>query len=458
MTVVDSAQYQLTVSNANQNNPQIPVLYLTKLAQHMNRKVILFAVITSIKPPFKTKGTDYSMTIVVHDPTVALNHDGLSINIFDSDIDKFSALNAGDIVKCRFIVSHFGSKVQAVINKRKEGAVVNVETIELDTHESEIVKFLARHKGTKRNEKVYANVRPITHIKEIADSGYYDLFGKVVLLEKSHGCYLIGLTDYTANNKLAAPLENFKESLPESIPNNMLIVVTCWDLRCNVELGMYVSLRNARSKLNSKGRLELVVHEDTRYHDRLAIKEADRTNEYVMAIKKREHENFVAAPIAVKIEETEQEIATPTSDITPIITVKETKEQGKFKVKIKVVDYMPFKLEYFARPYCHYCKQALNLTESVVDYSCPSCHDEISDYIWLFTLLIEFLGDFYPAPLTNDQAKVREMKEKLAKYFSLVGLDRIKESKEIECWIKAFYVEHNDEQALRYKFLSVTNK
>ncbi|KAJ3262271.1 hypothetical protein HK103_002684 [Boothiomyces macroporosus] len=468
MNGIDSVQYQLLVSNANQNESQVPVRYLSKLSQHMNERVILFAIVTSIKPPFKTKGTDYSMSLVVHDPTLPATSDGLSINMFDSDMEKFGQLKSGDIV------SHFGTKIQAVINKRKEGSVVSVDKIELNDQEREIVAILSKFKGPVRQEKVYSSVRPVTLIKDIVPNGYYDFFGK-----KGHGCILLGMTDFTANPLLQISQDQIPYNNPVKVPNDMLVVVTCWDLRCNIELGMYVSVRNARSKLDLAERLEMVVHEDTRYMDRLPIKEADRTNEREKDVLqnvgphetiKLEAQSTVKYPAAV--------IAQPRSNANTFTSIKDVKactESKKFRVKVRIVDYMPFKLEWFTRPYCQYCNQALNLIEGVTEYTCPTCNDQIGEYIFLFSLLvtddnqhfiplifsemqIEFLEEFYPVPMMNDNEVVGQLRERLGKYITFVGLDRIKDSAEMECLIKSFYVDHKDGQVQRYKFLSLLNK
>ncbi|KAJ3325153.1 3-ketoacyl-CoA thiolase with broad chain length specificity [Boothiomyces sp. JEL0866] len=478
MTVIDSAQYQLTVSNANQSQSQIPVRYISKLAQHMNEKVVVFAVVSSIKPPFKTKGTDYSMSLSLHDPTIPSTSDGLAINMFDPDIEKFNQLKSGDIVKCRFIVSHFGNKVQGVINKRKEGSVVSVDTIELNMQEKEIVSLLFRYKGNVKQEKVFSSVRPITSIKDIVENGYYDLFGKIILLEKGHGCIMIGLSDFTANPKLQSIQDLMVYNSEFKVPNEMLIIVTCWDLRCNIELGMHVSVRNARSKLDFNGRLELVVHQDTRYIDRLPIKEADRTNEREKEILLEYNPESGTQPVPQPIIHTPALEATSIKNVNNITSIKDVKsctESKKFRIKVKIVDYMPYKLECFTRPYCQFCKQALNLMAEVEEYTCPTCNDQIADFIFLFSLLvtddnehfiplifsemhaIEFLGDFYPSNLMNDTGKVEELRSRLSKYITLIGLDRIKESVDLECWIKSFFVEHKDAQVLRYRFLSLVN-
>jgi hypothetical protein len=73
---------------------------------------ILYGVVTGVKDPGPTKGQgieiliiDYSMTLVVSDPSIPASIEGISINMFRPTISDFPKLSIGTVVKCKIKAS-----------------------------------------------------------------------------------------------------------------------------------------------------------------------------------------------------------------------------------------------------------------------------------------------------------------------------------------------------------------
>ena len=79
-------------------------------------------------------------------------------------------------------------------------------------------------------------------------------------------------------------LENFNDS---RVPEDMLIALTLWDenVRYPLEVGSYIALRNVHVKYDSGNRLELSVHGDSRFPEKMQVKIADPDVPQIVALK-----------------------------------------------------------------------------------------------------------------------------------------------------------------------------
>ncbi|KAJ3222493.1 hypothetical protein HK099_002247 [Clydaea vesicula] len=106
--------------------------------------VQILAVAIEKKRPQKTKGTDYSASYLILDPTIA---DPLTLNVFKPNLKAFPTLNAkGNLISCKINIKEFGGKAQFTTSKPSQLAVLekNSSLSITDKALSPLVDFLLK--------------------------------------------------------------------------------------------------------------------------------------------------------------------------------------------------------------------------------------------------------------------------------------------------------------------------
>lgn len=265
--------------------------------------------------------------------------------------------------------------------------------------------------------------REFALVRDLKVNSFYDMVGKVVKTFNVGNCVTIYVTDYTKN----AGLYNYAPDALDMTMNKgwagpwgqYTLQVSLWDAhaeaaRYTVGEGKYVFLQNMRTKRNKDGRLEGALNGDRRFPDKVnVIVLEDMKDSRIRAIDQREreykrrHENDeekvelgearevddLAAPQAEpqpKIQHKQGDennlinCERPSMPFTSIREILEMQlpEQGynnrKYHIIGKVVDFLPKKMEDFAR--------------SVEPEESDSEADETSkeeEWEWRFALLVQ---------------------------------------------------------------------
>ncbi|KAJ2998507.1 hypothetical protein HDV02_004515 [Globomyces sp. JEL0801] len=229
--------------------------------------VTSFGVVIGLKEPTKTKGIDYGMTIVITDPTLPLNVNGLSINMFKPKLQDFPDIQIGDITNV------FGRRIQGVVSRHAPEYVkiLTEGSLDMNLLDSTIFSNLKGWYNSLKDssmipKKTFESKRPLLQIKDIQVGQFFDLVCKIVCKpNRSNNFQILGITDYTCNIQLLEPPLLLESEDLMGIQENMVIVCTLWDQYSTfhgIEVGSLVLLRNLKGKLDINGRLEVALNGD----------------------------------------------------------------------------------------------------------------------------------------------------------------------------------------------------
>ncbi|KAJ3291215.1 hypothetical protein HK104_006275 [Borealophlyctis nickersoniae] len=323
--------------------------------------------------------------------------------------------------------------------------------------------------------------RPVFRVRDIEELNvFFDLVAKIVHIDLNTDNYEqlnLHVTDYTINDRLPAPEFEFDDS-KFPIMDNMVFRCTLWDehvinaRHLNLTPGMYVFLRNVRSKWNDMtGDLEGAMHGDRVYTGRNGIFILDethpdtehiRTAEQMLRIQKMPPTSeclFVARHKVTTFTRHIAAIKDPTLVITSIKDVLAFPHVPyKFRVKAKVVDHRPQNIADF-------CKLCLEVDAT----KCETCHGTPKTYEFRFMLLLsdgtgylrlivtssdELFNGLQPTNLRQNDQALTELKRILSRLWDTSvekGEGFVKDGRNFDCCVKSYEVRKGDEKSLRYR-------
>lgn len=70
------------------------------------RMALVAGIVTYTREPSKTRGTDYSSSFTITDPSLPQTVEGFVINVFRTSVDQMPQVSVGDAVSCSVKVVH----------------------------------------------------------------------------------------------------------------------------------------------------------------------------------------------------------------------------------------------------------------------------------------------------------------------------------------------------------------
>ncbi|KAI8901644.1 hypothetical protein BC833DRAFT_576717 [Globomyces pollinis-pini] len=423
------------------------------------------------------------MTIVITDPTLPLNVNGLSINMFKPKLQDFPDIQIGDIVKCCFKTNVFGRRIQGVVSRHSPEYVkiLTEGSLDMNLLDSTIFSNLKGWYNSLKDssmipKKTFESKRPLLQVKDIQVGQFFDLVCKIVCKpNRSNNFQILGITDYTCNIQLLEPPLLLESEDLMGIQENMVIVCTLWDQYSTfhgIEVGSLVLLRNLKGKLDINGRLEVALNGDQfePYH---FIKLLSYQSPEIQTLKSLEmdyqnHDGIQNNQIPTSITLDHKYIKPNEISKINMILKSQTLNQI-FKVNVKVVDYMPMNIQHFTRPLCDHCFETvlLNLGHMI----CPKCKS-MDDYTfhYLFSLLItdgtgylplivtgtdaiNFFDGTQPCDLTIPNEHSSSIKKSLSRLWN-VNHHGVTDAIEFSCFIKIDQTLVQGESKIRYKLVN----
>lgn len=220
----------------------------------------------------------------------------------------------------------------------------------------------------------------------------------------------------------------------------MTIQCSLWDstamfARNKLYDGEIVHVSNLLTRLNRDGILEGVVHGDKQYPDKVFITIPSKNNSYVKeliarkslynkkmlndkkVLKEISKENIYQEKTTVFTSPTNINLnivcshqhipITPIGDILSSLNLKPLHVARKFRIRARVIDFLPVDLEDFARPFCKSCQETY-----IKKCKCCSTYPLDEVFIWQFAFLFEgqdsacipviFFGDDAQMLLNNE--------------------------------------------------------
>jgi hypothetical protein len=388
---------------------------------------------------------DYSLTFVITDPSIPPEVDGLSINMFRSNSTDFPDIEVGSIIKLEAKVSQvyqiqtFGGRLQGRISRKETCEVLSGSSI-MDNAHAEVFEFIQewwdslKAQNIKINLRQFKDMRPLLKVKNITTDGmYFDLACKVVCKLDPFPTHAVwGVTDFTSNPNLDMPNELLDNHKP-NIQDPYLLLLTLWDENTQIDIPVnsYVLLRNAKSKFDSNGRLEIGLHGDPRFASRQSVRLLDSMSNEMKELYEAEqlykskepdvdyaekkmnakdddeeivlsqHSNWSLMESALR----KSEVAHVIDNITTIRDIlANPRVPYKYCIKVKVIDHMPTKITHFVRPFCIHCNVSC-LPGSSTTFQCPQCDDDKSLYFgYMFSLLVSDGTGYLPVIFNKGEA------------------------------------------------------
>ncbi|RUS30335.1 hypothetical protein BC938DRAFT_479540 [Jimgerdemannia flammicorona] len=251
----------------------------------------------------------------------------------------------------------------------------------------------------------------LTTVEILKEDMFLDYVGEVVGCWSDYGRPLMTLllTDYTENPRLQdiEPGRN-----PMGVSGRRIVRCSLWDQNAtrsqHINLASLVFLRNAKSELDGAGCLRLVVHGDKVHPDKvdvMRLREDDprlsdllrRRNEFQDAMREKEK-----VEREVREEQERQARLEPTQQLvyqtvikyqdspTRIANVLNSNEISTYRIRARVVDIGPLKLEGFTRPYCKECDSIFDPTPNRYT-ACPQCSASMTEdaYVYQFGFILK---------------------------------------------------------------------
>lgn len=364
--------------------------------------VNVIGIIASFKGARKSRGTDFTNSCIIFDKSCAIPGAGLLINFFrplEESLPMFNDSTTAILLR-NFRINPYNINMQGIsridtewVLFDKKGIIQSKSNnkVSLLSEEEIFVKNLCFWWKNKNGSApdIVSKKRP-TLIRDITPKSFYEIVGEIVKTFpiNSNG-YTIYLTDYTSNPLLHL-YEWGKVSKWNGPYGKMTIQCSLWDstatfARNKLYEGEIVQVSNFLGRLNRDGILEGVVHGDKQYPDKVFITKASKDNFYVKELmirkslykkdfliykenmekilKENEYDGKTAIltpPIDVNsniICEYQHIPITPIGDILSSPNPKSLFVAQKFRIRARVIDFLPVNLEDFARPFCKSCQE-----------------------------------------------------------------------------------------------------
>ncbi|KAG5439380.1 hypothetical protein PCANB_001954 [Pneumocystis canis] len=358
--------------------------------------VNVVGIIASFKSARKSRGTDFTNSCIIFDKSSTTIGSGLLINFF-KPVEECLPLfndNTTAILLRNLRINPYNINVQGVSRIDTEWVLFdnkgNIQSrsnnnISLLSEEEMFVKNLCiwwRNKNGSAPD-IMSKKKP-TLVRDIMPNSFYEIIGEIVkTFPINANGYTIYLTDYTSNPLLHS-YEWGKISKWNGPYGKMTIQCSLWDstavyARNKLYEGEIVHVSNLLGKLNRDGILEGVVHGDKQYPDKVFVTKASKDDFYVKELKTRKslyNKKFLAhkrvserlskdyhyreriailtPPVEINLDIicAHQHIPiTPIGDILLSPNPKPLFVAQKFRIRARVIDFLPIKLEDFARPF-----------------------------------------------------------------------------------------------------------
>ncbi|EMR10384.1 hypothetical protein PNEG_01636 [Pneumocystis murina B123] len=429
--------------------------------------VNLTGIVASFKDSRKSRGTDFTNSCIIFDKSCAIPGGGLLINFFrplKKDLPLFND-DTGAILLRNLRINPYNINMQGIsridtewilFDKKGNMQSKSNNKISLLFEEETFIKDLCFWWKDKSGlaHGIISKKRPIL-IRDIIPNSFYEIIGEIVKTFpiNSNG-YTIYLTDYTSNSLLHS-YEWGMSSKWNGPYGKMTIQCSLWDstamfARNKLYEGEIVQVSNLLGRLNRDGILEGVVHGDKQYPDKIFITKPSKDNFYVkelIARKSLYNKKFLndkkilkeiskenqykekttvltsSANINLNIVCAHQHIPiTQIGDILSSLNPKPLYVAQKFRIRARVIDFLPVNLEDFARPFCKSCQETY-----IKKCRCYSVYPLDEVFIWQFAFLFEgqdsacipviFFGDDAQMLLNNESimpTNLRKDKKTLA--------------------------------------------
>ncbi|KAG5519992.1 hypothetical protein PMAC_001068 [Pneumocystis sp. 'macacae'] len=436
--------------------------------QHINNLkagsiVNVVGIVASFKGARKSRGTDFTNSCIIFDRSCTAPGSGLLINFF-KPLEKYLPLfdnNTAAILLRNLRINPYNTNIQGIsrINTEwvlfsKEGSVQSKSSNDVSLlYEEELfirdLCFWWKKKDGSAPD-IISRKKP-TLICDIVPNSFYEIIGEIIKTFpiNSNG-YTIYLTDYTSNS-LLHDYRWGKVSKWNGPYGKMTIQCSLWDstatfARNKLHEGEIIQVSNLLSRLNRDGILEGVVHGDKYYPDKVFVtKTSDDVYTKELIIRKSLYKKYflvdkkileknsknheyekknaiLASPVNINLNTTcaYQHIPiTPIGDILSFLSPKPLFIPQKFRIRARIIDFLPINLEDFARPFCKSCQETCSPDEA---------------FIWQFAFLLEgqdcacipviFFGDdaqiflnddsIMPTNLRKDKKTFNLLKQKLS--------------------------------------------
>ncbi|ORX63741.1 hypothetical protein K493DRAFT_333022, partial [Basidiobolus meristosporus CBS 931.73] len=385
-------------------------------------------VVTSFKAPKKSRGTDYVGSTVITDPkSDAAGGSAVVINYFKSSVGLLPKVaKTGDILFCKEVkIQPFGNKTQAISTKSSSWMVIDgsrdsdacTKSSNFVSHECDfrIAKWMKEWWLAKDAPisvpvlKEYVppkSQRSTLKLSQVKAYTFFDFVGEVVKVTSGNlpSCVELQLTDYTTNHSLPVTPRNPQD--PYAVYGPRVVQCLLWDEHAEVgeqlPIGSYVFMRNLNAKISPMGYMEFKLHGDKRgyLNSEPNVVILDKSHPQVADLNRQKKEFLEDANA-----EFSRNLAEGMSHDNPQITaikhitqipvsiddvLNHPQANAKFRIRVRLTDYMPEKMEDFARPYCTNCNKSLAPTRIQLT-QCPECSFTMSKYsfIYMFALLVE---------------------------------------------------------------------
>ncbi|KAI8822242.1 uncharacterized protein EV422DRAFT_526179 [Fimicolochytrium jonesii] len=392
--------------------------------------VVIYAVVTSFKPPRKTNGTDHVLNVSLADPSLSSSRaDDLGVNIFHRREELPAILGTGQVLKLRVKVQMYNNKMQG-LNPKFDSYLA--ETLEDATARSlgerEILASLRDWWAAESAplphgipaatnpipRPMLQGKRPTLQIDQVKTANHFcDMFAQVVYLYPvaPNGQQITTLlTDYTENLDLGLP-----DSLPPSIcipATTSLLACTLWDEHVermqNVQAGTFIFLRNLRIKPGRFG-LEAAMHGtrqpgESKYGvtvldaDDPGLEALHNRKELLLASFNRDRSSRPTSPPSMILPPPPPLAAKPFTPLSSVIASRGGDEV--FRCNVKIIDHLPRDVKDFARRTCRSCVES----SGPRDPACEACASSHS-YAFCFSLMLVDETACIPATITHGAAE-----------------------------------------------------
>ncbi|CCJ29718.1 unnamed protein product [Pneumocystis jirovecii] len=371
--------------------------------------VNIIGIIASFKDARKSRGTDFTNSCIIFDKSCTAPGSGLLINFFkplENSLPLFND-NTAVILLRNLRVNPYNLNVQGVsridtewILFNKKGNIQSKSNSNVSLlHEEELfVRDLCIWwKNKDGSAPDIISKKKLTLICDIVPNSFYEIIGEIIKTFpiNSNG-YTIYLTDYTSNS-LLHHYQWGKVSKWNGPYGKMTLQCSLWDstaafARNKLHEGEIVQISNLLGRLNRDGILEGVVHGDKHYPDKVFITKISRDEIYVkeLIIRKSLYKsNFL---INKEIQEKNSKVTcayqhipiTLIGDILSFLSPKPLFVPQKFRIRARVIDFLPVDLKDFARPFCKSCQETY-----IAKCCCYTSYPPDEAFIWQFAFLLE---------------------------------------------------------------------
>ncbi|KAH6565059.1 hypothetical protein BASA50_009949 [Batrachochytrium salamandrivorans] len=447
-------------------------------------------VVTGTRPPSKTRGQDYMLSLTLSDMTFAAHAlNGVTVNIFKPSEAELPPLPAiGDIVRLSIKVGIFNDRLQGILLRAPRDTCVLFkadQSLKNDA-EAEVIRYLRQWWITQLQSptppliKSYGSHRPCVTISDLVPNTFYNLTAQVVSI-KSRSPFTVALTDYTTNTSLQPYEGELTEYYPKEIIHKGILECSFWGVALDyvplehiLHPGDFVWIKNMRCKIGKFGYMEGAANGDRKLNgvNYLKLLPTDQT----------------VQPIQIRARDMDTRRTILTKGLAQLTSIKDILESNivpaKYRCCVKIVAQMPLDTKDFTRPYCGSCRSTFildSLDPSVREKKmCPQpmcAQAGPAQHIYMYSLLlsddtgflpaivsgvdaIRFVGGISPCDLVLNPEVLATLQSRLGKLRS--GTDNTSNEwaeggPEFECMIESYTsTQAEGSKVARYKIFNTT--